>query len=374
MGVRFSRRRARGLAALAALLWLLAGAPACRDAGAPEGRPAAALSLWALGDTGEPPAPWPQRNPQEAVAEALERRDRAAPAHGVVLLGDNFYPDGLREREFKDRLRANIVSPYCRFLRLTPRGRGSLADSCQRRSSPREDVQILAVLGNHDYGERESPMLQSRRIPEYIANWRMPRGEVLLVELPGSVSLVLLQSQPIVERRATTDALSKQLAKARGRWRIVAAHHPVLDPGRGYDEPYAHAVRAAFEAAGEPVHLFLAGHEHNLQVLEGEAPLPALQVVSGAGSDVREVSETRARRRFALASFGFARVDVWDGDDPRLEVTLYAVRPPRLGGLLGRGAARVVSRWVLGPDGQVAPLPLGPTPGVARTGLRSAAP
>ncbi len=210
--------------AAALLLGLAALVAGSREGGAAAHGPEPILSLWALGDTGDPAARWPLRGPQQMVALALERLDRRAPAHGIVLLGDNFYPDGLREREFKDRLRENVVAPYCRFVRLTPRGRGSLEEACRQKASPREDVQILAVLGNHDYGERESPMLQSRRIPEYIANWRMPRGDAALVELPGEVSLVLLQSQPIASGEATTEELRRELARARGRWRIVAAH------------------------------------------------------------------------------------------------------------------------------------------------------
>ena len=330
----------------------LAGAPAASLGNA--GSVAPAGSLWALGDTGTPASPWPLRGEQQAVAAALRRLDREAPADAVVLLGDNFYPDGLREREFKDRLRENLVSPYCRFLRLTPRGRGSLSRQCRADPSPREGVEMLAVLGNHDYGERESPLLQASRIPEYLANWRMPSGQAEGVELPGGLSVVLLQSMPIV-RGEDTDGLLDQLRRARGPWRVVAAHHPVIDPGRGYDRSYADAVAEAMDRAGVPVHLFLAGHEHSLQVLEGEPPLPPLQVVSGAGSDVRELSATDAPRPFARAGLGFARVDAFEGTDARLEITVYAVSDPALGGILG-GRARPVARFALRPDGGVTEL------------------
>jgi hypothetical protein len=57
-----------------------------------------------------------------------------------------------------------------------------------------------------------------------------------------------------------------------------------------------------------------------------DPPAPPLHVVSGGGSDIREISPTTATRPFALASLGFARVDRVERDGaPALRVGLYAV-------------------------------------------------
>ncbi|MEZ4293172.1 MAG: hypothetical protein R3E53_22590, partial [Myxococcota bacterium] len=58
-------------------------------------RPAA--SLLAVGDTGSPHGALPFFfDGQFAVGAALQRAHAASPVDALVLLGDNFYPDGLR--------------------------------------------------------------------------------------------------------------------------------------------------------------------------------------------------------------------------------------------------------------------------------------
>ncbi|MDP6540710.1 MAG: metallophosphoesterase [Planctomycetota bacterium] len=291
----------------------------------PPGKRVAALSLLALGDTGQPiGGPLAALRPQHRVARALVAEDERAPIDGLVLLGDNFYPDGLEEDELKDRLRVNIVAPYCRFLRFTARGRGSLEGECGVRQAARHPVPLFAVLGNHDYGERESPMLQKELVPEYIDSWRMPdRAEVF--ELPGGVSLIPFQSVPTMVGKAKgTAALEKALQRSKGPWRILAAHHPIADPGNGHADAYARRVRAAIARAGVPVHLFLAGHEHNLQAIEGEGGRDdaALHVVAGSGSDTRKVRGTPRKRLFGVEALGFARIDA---EATRLRVSLFRV-------------------------------------------------
>lgn len=321
--------------------------------------PQGAASILAVGDTGEEPDLLGRVPGQETVAEALVAADRAGPVAALVLLGDNFYPEGLREREFKDRLRANVVRPYCHFLALTDRGRGSLEDDCPVPEEERHPVPLLAVLGNHDYKERESPLLQHKRIPLYLGNWSLPDTEDLAAvhELPGGLSVVLLQSEEIV-RGAETARLVETLRRARGPWRVVAAHHPIADPGDGYDAGYARAVRRAIAAAGVPVHLFLAGHEHSLQVVapeEGSAP--PLGLVAGGGYEAKELESPAPDRLFGAATAGFARVDVHPGEEGgRLEATLWAVD----GGLGGGSRATLVARFAVAPDARFRELPLHP--------------
>lgn len=310
-----------------------------------------ALSLLAVGDTGEPPRDPAYRDPVRRVASALAREDARSSVDGLVLLGDNFYPEGLPRREVKKRLRENVVGPFCRFIELTPRGNGSLRDACPEDEAT-HPLPIYAVLGNHDYERDESPELQRELVPEYVASWRMPRGLVESHELPGGVSLVLLDSNRVPHlRRREQRAVERALARARGPWRIVAAHHPVARADEEHDVAYEKAVMRLLERARVPVHVFLAGHEHNLQVLLGEPPSPPLHVISGAGSDVRSLPRRKSAermRRYGAESLGFARLDVRAGPEPRLFVTMFEVRafpwPPG-----GRAAAR----FELALDGRV---------------------
>ncbi|MCP3982864.1 MAG: hypothetical protein GY723_00655 [bacterium] len=313
------------------------------------------LSLLVLGDTGQPiGGGLPALRPQRQVARAVVAEDERAEVHGLVLLGDNFYPDGLEEDDMKDRMRSNVVAPYCHFLRFTSRGRGSLEDDCGVAEARRHPVPLYAVLGNHDYGERESPMLQKEVVPAYIESWRMP-DQVDVHELPGGVSLIAFQSMPLV-RGKNEGQLVRALRDSKGPFRILAAHHPIADPGNGHDPKYARRVRGAITQAGVPVHLFLAGHEHNLQLIAGEGGEDAaLHVISGAGSDTREVKGTPRERLFGEQSLGFARIDLIEQDDEAsLEVTVFTV--PTMPG----AGHKVGAHFRVGLGGDVRPVASGP--------------
>ena len=63
---------------------------------------------------------WPV---QLRVGEGLAAVDRVAPADALVLLGDNFYPRGLRAAELVERARDNLLIPYGFFA-----GSGAVPD------------------------------------------------------------------------------------------------------------------------------------------------------------------------------------------------------------------------------------------------------
>jgi hypothetical protein len=347
-------RRLLGVAA--GLVLSFAGDGVSAACGAP---PSGAASFLALGDTGQPPPLVPWLSGQSRVGRALEAEHRAQPVSALVFLGDLFYPDGIAEGELRERLRGNLVAPYCIFLRLTRLGRETLGDWCDEHRRERRPVPIVAVLGNHDVKEPESKELQRRLIPAYVANWRIPRVAEAY-ELPGGTSVVAFESQPVVDG-ARLRQLREALQRSRGPWRIVVAHHPIVDPGKGHEPDYAARVAAAIAEAGVPVHLFLAGHEHNLQALAG--PGAALHVVSGAGSETRPVQPTAARRLFGAEQLGFARVDaIGAGGSARLRVTLFGLGESWWTPSHVRGEARPLACWEIGPDGELST----PTERVAR--------
>ncbi len=330
--------------ALAALLLT-----ACGQAAGGED-PTAAFSLLAVGDTGKPAESLSLLDPERAVAAAMAREDERSPIDAIVLLGDNFYPEGLEKGEVKERLRANVVGPFCRFIELTPRGAGSLRDACPAAEAL-HPVPLFAVLGNHDYGEPESPELQRRLVPEYVAGWHVPEGRAEVRELRGGVSLILLDTNRLA-RDDEDEGAARAIARSRGPWRVVAAHHPMVPAGGSRDLRFERRMRRLLERAGVPIHLYLAGHEHNLQAFVGARGV-ALQLVAGGGSDVRELGEGDPSRRFGSASLGFARVDVVRGREPRLIAALLEVPAPPL-----PARARAAARFSVAPDGAVRELPL----------------
>jgi hypothetical protein len=306
-----------------------------------------ALSLLALGDTGKPTS-WPRRFlAQYRVGEAMAREDRRAPVEALVFLGDNFYGEGLEEHTLERRVRWNVAAPYCHFLTLTREGRRALGGACERAPEATHPVPIVAVLGNHDVGLDQGVALQRHGIPRLVGNWLMPE-DARSYELGAGVSLVAFHSTSVMDG-APASGLEQALRASEGPWRIVMTHHPIADPGGGWKAPYAERALAAIEAAGRPVHLFLAGHQHSLQALRG--PGAALHVVSGAGgADIRRIAPTPAERLFAEARYGFARVDA---SEAALEVTLFA-----LSGLFDRDAEpRARFRVMLDGLVEVAPPP-----------------
>lgn len=284
---------------------------------APRGE--ALLSIFAVGDTGKAPRPL-GRNAFLSVAQAIEASDRARPADALVLLGDNFYPKGLRSEELVERVRANLVAPYCRFVDLSGPRAPEVADACDASPDARHIIPIFAVLGNHDYGSEESPRLQHEVVPTFTPNFHLSPGTAEARELGAGVSLVLWDSN---DWDGGEDALVEALRAARGPWRILASHHPPLTGS------HADRVRRAMGRAGVPVHLHIAGHEHNLQLARLADGLPSLAAIAGGGSSARASRYgVLGDEAFHRVHTGFMRVDLMRDDerDERLVVSLMSAR------------------------------------------------
>lgn len=348
----------RPLLAITALLalgigWLWWTRPSGEEAGPP--LPEAQLTLLAVGDTGQP-ASWLPLDPQLRVGRAMARVHRARPVDALVLLGDNFYPSGLTSRELVERVRANLVKPYCGFVALRGPRSPEVEAACPTGVELERPIPIFAVLGNHDYETAESPELEREAVPRFVSNWSVPQGVAEVHELPGGVSLVLAQSEELLSG-AGTAPLRDALARSRGPWRIVALHRPVVEGIRGPTNTdkntaaFSALVRGAIVESGVVVQLLLAGHEHNLQIFDGSSPGPQLVVVAGSGGGERRTKFDAASRRFALVGIGFALIDlVGTGSDARLVASQFAL-PEHW--LPWHDAPALVSRWSVGLSGEV---------------------
>lgn len=343
-----SPSRARTLAAAALLTAVLAGLVfACerreRDV-APEWPPLSGDVVWSLlavGDTGA--APWPVgRSFQQVVrvARAMAAEDERAPADALLLLGDNFYPDGLRADELDARVRANLSEPFCRFL-------PAAGVPC---GVPARPARVLAVLGNHDRKSEDSVGLQRSEIARRLPNFLLPEAPVHALDLGQGVSIVLYDGEELLAA-GSFEPLRAAVRASPGPWRILAAHHPLTL--RETDEE-GRAARAAIRDLDVPVHLHLAGHRHYLELAHGAAP-PFLQAIAGSGSNTRPRKQPLEGSVYQAELPGFARVDLVEGSDgSRLVVSLVALPD----GLLARGRPRVVTRWSVGLTGDARAEPL----------------
>lgn len=339
--------------AAAALLLAACGLPAPVVGADPPGP--IRLSFFALGDTGAVPDSIGRTlQTQMRVGRVLEAEQRRRPADAVVLLGDNFYPEGLLEEELEPRVRENVVRPYCGFLALDGPESERVADACEPSRRGERPVPLYAVLGNHDQKVPESPRLQREVVPRFVPNWHVPAQAIEVIELADSdlqpgVTLILYDPVALAES-GDGASLERALRSARGPWRILAGHYPIHASHPG---PWISKALADIDV---PVHLHLAGHEHNLQIGVPAPNSPFLQVVAGSGGSQREPKHPLLGGRFALVQPGFSRVDlVGDGDAARLVVTLVALPVSSLAFWIG---PRVVSRWSVGLNGDVREEPI----------------
>jgi hypothetical protein len=316
---------------LLALLLIVASLPFLARALLPEDRPEPDryVSFLAVGDTGMllgPGAPAARR----AVGDGLAREDRRVPASLLVLLGNTFGPGGLAADELEERVREDVVRPFCPFVDLGGPRSPAVADACPLGVGERHALPILALFGGLEQRSEGSAALEIQEVPEFVPNWRVPRGPVEVRELEPGLSLVLIDSQKILHRpEERVGRLVEALEQAQGPWRVVLAHDSLLrHEEEGPRERAAEQVRQAVARAGTPVHLWLSGNGSNLGLYRGKAGDPALLVTAGSGSEALPRPHARDAL-FASTELGFARVDLRAsprGD--RLGVTLYSVGPP----------------------------------------------
>lgn len=280
-------------------------------------------SFLAIGDTGKRPSAIPIFDTLPNVAHGAALEDERAPVDALLLLGDNFYPKGLLGDELVERILGNVVIPFCRFVRLAEGAPMSLERSCSAHH-PHHPVPLYVIPGNHDATTPESLALERQAIPRYVANWHMPPGPVDVAELRDGISLVLVDDDAL-EHSADPTPLVEALAGSRGPWRLLLIHKPLRS------DATSQLVRRAIERSGVTVQILLAGHEHSLQLREPGSPGPALEVVSGGGSNADPIPPGGPPSRFAVESPGFARIDlVRTANGHRILVSLFSVERRRI--------------------------------------------
>jgi hypothetical protein len=309
-----------------------------------------------VGDAGE-------QDPRRVGAplDSLTGQASVAPERTVIVfLGDNVYPNGMPaegQAEWADARRRLDAQ-----VKAVPPG-----------------VRAIFVPGNHDWANSGPFGLYAMRLEERMIAALARGREVQLLPTngcPGPVSidigrlrLVALDSQwwlhgYIVRdsasncANATTAAVTAALREqvrppGQGRVVLVAAHHPLMTGGPhggycGVTGPFRRfgglsqdiissanrtmrdSIRAAFN--GHPPLAYVAGHDHNLQVLRGGVDVDYI-LVSGAGSESKTECAVRLRESYYTSQHrtGFMRIDIMRGKGVLLRVFRY---PPTKRGAL----------------------------------------
>ncbi len=240
-----------------------------------------ALRFFALGDTGAA-----TETRERAIASMATRAERDEPAF-VLLLGDNFYETGVRNAD-------------------DPRFQQDFEDAFAASSL---QIPFYAALGNHDHFGNVEAQIEYTKKSE---RWNMPKRYYSFereLDETTQVAFFVLDTMSLLEGEAgDLDQLAwleEGLGRSDARWKIVAGHHPLRTGGMHRSDPIPSALEPLFES-GE-VDLYLSGHDHDLQLLEGSEGW--VQVVSGATSRPRKTGETDTTK-FATSEPGFVAVAI----------------------------------------------------------------
>jgi hypothetical protein len=321
--------------------------------------------LFLIGDGGVPLE-------NDPVLAALSREVAADPTRAVVLfLGDNIYPRGLpvesssgrKEAERRIDAQIGVVSQGARGIFIPgnhdwDKGSASGLAAIRRQGEylRRQAAGRVSLLPEDGCpGPVVQDVEQRLRLVLLDTQWWLHGGE----KPAGASSPCAQRSEADV-----VDALGVALREAAGRHVLVAGHHPLASGGThgGYFSWRDHifplraskswlwiplpVVGSAYplsrrsgvtnqdlsgprnrkmrEALGgvfakTPPLAYAAGHEHNLQVLEG--PTPRYLLVSGAGAfgHVTRAAWTK-QTLYARAASGYFRMDVERSGRVRLAV------------------------------------------------------
>ena len=185
------------------------------------------------------------------IASALTK---SKPYDAILLLGDNFYPCGVRS---------------------ATDSKWHVMDGLSQL-----DIPIYAVLGNHDYCGKPDVQVNAN-----VPNWHMPAREYVLRS--PLADFAMLDTTPYVygKSKVAEETVRETFATSTATWRIAVGHHVITSSGYHSILPRAEARRMRGllpVLRDDKVDLYIDGHDHHEELLDLNRPLI---IVSGAGSD-----------------------------------------------------------------------------------------
>eukprot|EP01065_Artemidia_motanka_P034701 TRINITY_DN423_c2_g1_i1.p1 TRINITY_DN423_c2_g1~~TRINITY_DN423_c2_g1_i1.p1 ORF type:complete len:471 (+),score=100.00 TRINITY_DN423_c2_g1_i1:65-1477(+) len=236
---------------------------------------------------------------------------RVKPLDFVLLLGDNFYPDGVKS--VTDKRWGELWGGSLTRRRVSEAGETVMTRSFvgPYLREPGLQVPYYAVLGNHDYQSNPAAQVAMTTAPQNPGRlWRMPgrnyrfgfrladgtRVDFFGLDTNG-VQRSVLRSHSRMGQQTPADVarLAEELRDTEpGGWRFVYAHHPLRTHGR-FHSGISDALRKTGKDGGleevmaaNGVQAYFAGHEH---IMQHHGPDPVHggvhSFVLGAVADVR---------------------------------------------------------------------------------------
>jgi acid phosphatase len=253
---------------------LALGAPLPHVALQPRGP---SLRIAVVGDTGEG---------SDRVARGIAKLHAKTPLDAVIITGDAFYPCGPASKTDPQWSRVRALSQI--------------------------GVPLFPVLGNHDFCGKSVPDAQIGTAP--VAHWQFPARQYVVDA--RIAELLMLDTTPYAVGRndAAADAVRQTFKGKKVSWRIAAGHHPIVSSGyHGHFPRAQHARMVTIEPVMKRsrVDLYICGHDHHLELIDGQPRL----LISGAGSDPVPPLVPHAKTLFpseATAQLGFAVIELDD--------------------------------------------------------------
>lgn len=220
------------------------------------------VSFSAVGDwggVGKPPynVPWNLR-----VGRSM---NRMAGKHGtdmILLLGDNFYYDGVRSVD-------------------DPRFNQTYHKTFDDKQRNLKNTPMFAQTGNHDYHRNVSAQILYTQVddrwtfPDYFYQIDHPalKDNSIEIYMIDTMNLRNEKSKDLDDQKFVDELKAKQLAwleeslaKSTADFVIVAGHHPVVSVAEhGSTSQLVDELKPILEKY--QVNFYLCGHDHNLQLL-----------------------------------------------------------------------------------------------------------
>src|SRR5580698_4641990 len=226
---------------------------------------------------------------QSRVAKAMQAyvRGQGFTTEALLMLGDNWYgplPDGVKDKRWQTQ-----------FEEMYPKNVF--------------DCPAYAIPGNHDY--QRMPESKVAAELEYAkaggTRWTMP-SLWYRFGFPAKKPLVTLTAAQQAEQLAW---LTAELEKPRTTpFLVVMGHHPIFSNG-------PHGDHKVLIRDWEPllrkhqVHMYLAGHDHDMQHLEFDGHPTSFVLSGGGGADLYKLKIDAAERGpMAQRVYGFSDLEV----------------------------------------------------------------
>jgi hypothetical protein len=274
-----------------------------------------------------------------AVARAMETWCKGVPCDFGTILGDNIYPDGATAgadgTDDQDRFRDLFIEPFAPlaigrpgFRYYVTLGNHDWKTSLAGAESQLQFHESTAPFYMGGYNYRVRPASAGGQVEFFVIDTELLlsrsdiRETTMSVDGHGTLLDERDDTGPWVRARAEQEpdiagSLEQALASSDARWKIVVGHHPLWSSAGSKFAQAAELRRLILPTLCRYADLYLAGHEHTLEVhvddcsraLHGATVSPLVEVVSGAGAKQRPVHAPFSARQQA--------------DNPELR-TLYA--------------------------------------------------